>query len=64
MALDESKDSDEIFEIGNQPYVIDKELLAESAPVIVDFNEMGYKIDTNMVMPESECGGCSSAGTC
>ncbi len=64
MALDESKDSDEIFEIGNHPYVIDKELITEAAPVKVDFTDMGYKIDTNMVMPESGCGGCGSAGTC
>ena len=65
MALDESKDSDEVFEFANQPYVIDKKLLAEVAPVTVDFNGMGYKIDTNMVMPEeSGCGGCGSAGSC
>ncbi len=64
MALDEPKDSDETFEIGNHPYVIDKELLAEAAPVIVDFGGMGYKIDTGMVMPESGCGGCGSAGSC
>ena len=64
MALDESKDSDEIFEIGNHPYVIDKELSAEAAPVKVDVTDMGFKIDTNMVMPESGCGGCGSAGTC
>ncbi len=64
MALDESKDNDEVFEFGNQPYVINKELLAEASPVTVDFNEMGYKIDTNMVMPESGCGGCGSDGTC
>ncbi len=64
MALDGSKDSDEIFEIGNQPYVIDKELLAEATHVKIDFTDMGFKIDTNMVMPESGCDGCGSAGTC
>jgi iron-sulfur cluster assembly protein len=64
MALDESKDSDEVFEFGNQPYVIDKALLTEASPVTVDYNEMGYKIDTTMVMPESACGGCGSSGTC
>ncbi len=64
MALDESKDSDEVFEIGNHPYVIDKELLTEAAPVTVDYTDMGYKIDTNMVMPESGCSGCGSEGSC
>ncbi len=64
MALDESKDNDEVFEIGNHPYIIDKKLLAEATPVTVDFNEMGFKIDTGMVMPESGCGGCGSDGTC
>ncbi len=64
MALDESKESDEIFEVGNHPYVIDKELYAQASPVTIDFTQMGYKIDTNMVMPESDCGGCGSAGSC
>ncbi len=62
MSLDEIKDTDEKFEIANQPYIIDKELLAKAENVIIDFTEMGFKIDTNMVMPESECGGCSSGG--
>ncbi len=64
MALDESKDSDIIFEIGDQPYIIDKELLKQAAPVNVDFTQMGYKIDTSMEMSEAGCGGCGSEGTC
>ncbi len=64
MALDESKNDDEVFEVDGYRYVINKELLAEAAPVVVDFTEMGFKIDTTMELGESGCSGCGSAGSC
>lgn len=64
MALDESKEGDKLFEIDGHSFVINKELLAEAAPVLVDFTEMGFKVDTSMEFDESGCGGCSSAGSC
>lgn len=64
MALDELKDTDEVFEAGGNKYIIEKALLAEVEPLTVDFNEMGFKIDSNLKVDESACGGCSSAGGC
>ncbi len=64
MALDESKENDEIFEVGGHKYIIEKELLEKATPIIVDFTEMGFKIDANLDVGESACGGCSSAGSC
>ena len=64
MALDESKDNDEIFEVAGHKYIIEKELLEKVAPVTVDFTEVGFRIDANLEPGESACGGCSSAGSC
>ncbi len=64
MALDESKDTDEMFEFGEHTYVIDKDLLSKAAPVKVDFSSMGFKIDTEMDLGESACGSCSTTGSC
>ncbi len=64
MSLDETKENDEIFEVGGHQYVIEKGLLAEATPITVDFTETGFKIDSAMVFEESACGGCSSAGSC
>lgn len=64
MALDESKDGDEVFEIGGFSYVIEKELLAKATPVTVDFTEMGFRVDAALDLGESGCGSCSSEGSC
>jgi len=64
MALDESKEGDEVYDFDGYQYVIEKDLLSKSAPVKVDFTEIGFKIDTNMDMGESSCGGCGSANGC
>ncbi len=64
MSLDEIKENDEIFEVAGVQYVIEKDLLAQAAPVTVDYTETGFKVDSAMVFEESACGGCSSAGSC
>lgn len=64
MSLDETKDNDEIFDVGGYQYIIDKELLEKAAPITVDFTEVGFKIETAMVIEETGCSGCSSAGSC
>jgi len=64
MALDESKENDEIFEVGGHKYIIEKDLLAQAAPVTIDFTEMGFKIEASLDLGESGCGGCGSSGTC
>lgn len=64
MALDETKENDEVFEIEGNKYVIDKDLLSKAAPVKIDFTSMGFKIDTGMDLGASACGDCSTTGSC
>ena len=65
MALDEPKETDNIYEIDGFTYIVDKEFLELVKPIKVDFNVMGFKIDCKTDFgPASECSGCGTKGTC
>jgi iron-sulfur cluster assembly protein len=61
MALDESRDGDEIFNQNGLTFMIEKELLEEVKPIKVDFVETprgaGYAIQSNLQKADG-CGGC------
>ena len=59
MALDEPTDKDEQIKVGNQPFIIDKEFLEKAKPLTVDFNGMGFQIDSGMELPKNGCDGCA-----
>lgn len=63
MALDESKDSDEKFDVDGFTYIVDKEFLAQAQPIKVDFLEVGFKVTSSLKL-ESACGSCSTSGSC
>ena len=47
MALDEPKDTDEVFNVDGYTYLIEKALLAKAHPVKVDFRTIGFYITGN-----------------
>ena len=63
MALDESKESDQIFDRDGVAFVIDKKLLEDVQPVTVDYvttpSGEGFTIDSGLTNGD-ECGSCSS----
>ncbi len=65
MALDESRDGDEVFNQNGLTFMIEKELLEEVKPIKVDFVETprgaGYAITSNL-KPADGCGSCG--GSC
>ncbi len=63
MALDETKEADEVYEIDGFKYVVDREFLKEATPIKVDFLEVGFKV-TSSIKFESACGSCNTAGSC
>ena len=63
MALDESKDTDEVFEVDGYKYAVDKEFLKEATPIKIDFLETGFKV-TSSIDFESACGSCGTSGSC
>jgi hypothetical protein len=64
MALDEPRDSDQVFKIDNFQYIVDKEFLEKAKPIKVDFLHIGFQI-TSSIKLGSGCGdGCKSGCGC
>ncbi len=48
MALDESKDTDNVYEIDGFTYIVEKEFMEKATPIKVDFHEYGFKISSGV----------------
>ena len=59
MALDESKESDDIYEIEGFEYIVDRDFMKQANPIKVDFKEIGFSISSSIDLGAS----CSSCGT-
>jgi len=62
MALDKSKDSDELYEIDGYQYVVDKDFLEQARPIKIDFEGRGFKLESSIKI-EPGCAGCGSEGS-
>jgi iron-sulfur cluster assembly protein len=60
LALDESKDTDDVFDADGYSFVVDKELMTKAQPITVDLSYMGFQVNSSL---ELGGGGCSS-GSC
>lgn len=63
MALDELKDDDDVYDIDGFKYIVDKDFMERATPIKIDFQEVGFKLSSNIQM-SSDCGGCGSASSC
>lgn len=67
MALDESREKDETYEISGFTYVVDKDFMEKVQPVKVDFSAMGFHLSCAVDfsrMGGGSCGGCGSSKEC
>ena len=65
MALDEPKDTDNVYDVDNFKYIVDKNFMDKAKPVMVDFQAMGFKITSGIkIEPSSGCSGCGSTSSC
>lgn len=66
LALDQKKDDDEGFDVGDGiQFVINKELLEEAKPVRIDLTYAGFTVDSELELGGGGCGsGCGSGGGC
>lgn len=48
MALDESKETDEQFDVDGIIYVVDKELIEAVKPIHIDFTPVGLSVTGNL----------------
>ncbi len=62
MALDEKKETDAVFTFDDVEYIMDKDLLEKAGPVDVDFEGMGFRLESSLE-PPAGCTGCGG-GTC
>jgi len=64
MALDESKQNDEVFEDRGVTYLVEKELFEQIKPIAVEFITTprggGFKLTSSLKPAESACGSCTS----
>ena len=63
MALDEAKENDATFKVGDFEFLADKEFLVQAQPIVVDFQNTGFKITSSLQLSEG-CGGCGSSSNC
>jgi iron-sulfur cluster assembly protein len=63
MALDEKKNTDDVFEIDGFTYVVDKLFMEKAKPIKVDYLEYGFKVDC-AIQFSSGCSSCGTAGSC
>ena len=60
MALDESNDKDEVFDVEGFSYIVNKDLLEKATPIKVDFSNYGFRLDCAIDFGAGGCGGCGS----
>lgn len=65
LALDDKKDDDDLLEAEGYQFVIQRELLAQAAPLSINANCCGFSIASSLKL-SGGCGdgGCCSSGAC
>ena len=66
MALDEPKDTDNVFNVNGFQFILDKDFLEKVKPVKVDFMGYGFRISSSLQLGAGaggSCGGCGG-GSC
>ena len=61
LALDSATDEDQSDEQGGFTFCINKDLLAQVEGVKIDLTPMGFMVEPNVPLPQSD-GGCSDCG--
>ena len=63
MALDEPKDTDDVFDINGLKFIVDKDFLREAEPIKVDFSGFGFQFDCALEFEEG-CTACPTSRAC
>jgi len=64
LALDESKETDDVFETDGYKFIVDKELMSKAQPITVDLSYMGFQVHSSMELGGGGCGSSCSTGSC
>lgn len=60
MALDEPKETDDVFEVKGYKFLVEKSLMKTVAPVTVDLENGFFSVQSSLKANKSACGSCSS----
>lgn len=63
MALDESREGDDTFDIEGFTYLVNKEFMDKVKPIKVDFLDIGFKLSCGVEFTAPAGSGCSGCGT-
>ncbi len=63
MALDEARDTDNIYDIDGFQYIVDKNFMEKAKPIKIDFKKVGFQI-TSCIDLGCGCSGCGSDSSC
>ena len=61
MALDEPKETDNVYDVNGFQFIMDKDFDEKAKPVSVDFLGYGFKISSSIDF--GQAAGCSSCGS-
>ena len=65
MALDEPRDTDNVFNVNGFQFIIEKEFYEKAKPVKVDFMGYGFRITSSINFSAADGGGCGGChGSC
>jgi len=64
MALDEPRDTDNVYQVNGFQFIIDKDFYEKAKPVKVDFLGYGFRISSNVEFGPTSCSSCGTGGTC
>ena len=62
MALDKSRDTDELFDVDGYQYVVEKDFMEKAKPIKIDFEGRGFKLDSAIEIKAAGCAGCGGDG--
>ena len=60
MALDEPKENDEVFDVDEFKFCVEKELMDKAKPMTVDMSRFGFAINSSLELGGGNCGSCTS----
>jgi Fe-S cluster assembly iron-binding protein IscA len=65
LALDEPKDTDDIFEQDGYRFLVDKDLMIKAQEITVDLTYMGFQVRSKLELGGGgSCGSSCSSGSC
>jgi iron-sulfur cluster assembly protein len=62
MALDEPKETDNVFNVNGFQFIVDKAFYEKVKPVKVDFMGYGFKISSGLELGAGAAAGCGGCG--